>query len=67
MTMKQNEETKTPSEGVIIQATIDIWTENGKSEELDTEIRLRGKFAVSGQSRHEFYKRLGDLIDEYRI
>ena len=55
--------TRYPSKGVIIIMAVDVID----GEELDTYITLTGEFAVSGSQREEFVKKLGALIDEYRI
>lgn len=56
-----------PSENVKLNAVVELYRENGKVEELDTSIVLQGRFSVAGGSRREFYKKLGELINEYRI
>ena len=61
--MKTRTEVVDPSKNVTAILTIDI--DNGK--ELDTAVSLDGGFNICGETRHEFFEKLGKLIDEYRI
>lgn len=56
-------ENRCPTEGVSVHMTID----RIDGVDLDTAVSLRGKFAIAGYQREEFCKRLGELIDEFRI
>lgn len=51
------------SEGVVLDMTIDFID----GEDLDTVIDIKGSFCIAGNTRAEFIKILGGLIDEYRI
>ncbi len=59
----QFNEIEHPSDGVTMIMTID----KIDGEELDTAVSLDGGFAVAGSKRKEFAKKLGALIDEFRI
>ena len=61
---KTHTERRTPSTGVNVVMT--VYRYPGEPDG-DTTVVITGTFAVSGQSRDEFVKRLGELIDEYRI
>jgi len=63
MSDKVVKKTMHPSEGVTVNLAISVID----GEPLDTEVKLSGAFCVSGASHGEFIKKLGDLIDEYRI
>lgn len=67
MLLRQIPEKINISRGVNIHADVDVHLGDGGRQELDASIELVGHFAVSGQSRDEFYKKLAALIDEYRI
>ncbi|MCP3922741.1 MAG: hypothetical protein GY714_09175 [Desulfobacterales bacterium] len=56
-------ESKSPSEGV----KVDFRVDKIDGEDLDTEVELKGRFAIIGHERGEFLERLGNLIDEFRI
>jgi len=55
--------TEMPSDGVTVEMIIDIID----GEYLDTAINMNGEFTVAGVCRVEFLKKLGSLIEEYRI
>ncbi len=48
---------------VIAKMESDIY----EGEVLDTRISLDGEWWIAGSQRNDFCKKLGDLIDEYRI
>ena len=61
--IKKVEENRAISDNVNLKMTID----HIDGEKLDTEIVVQGTWWVAGGEREEFAKKLGDLIDEYRI
>ena len=52
-----------PCSGVSINMCVD----KIDGECLDTNVDMEGNFAVAGSKRVEFAKKLGELIEEYRI
>lgn len=52
-----------PSQDVKLDMTVELID----GEYLDTHVDLTGSFWVGGNKRAEFAKKLGNLIDGYRI
>lgn len=52
-----------PSENVNLELFID----KIDGENQDTRVIMTGEFTIAGESRDEFNKALGELIDKYRI
>lgn len=63
MTIKHINRTYIVSNDVEVEQTIEVID----GEHLDTHVKLSGAFAISGSQREEFLKKLGLLIDDYRI
>ncbi len=61
--MKQRNKSIAVSDNVMVDLTIDVFG----VEELDTRVVIDGEFWVGGSQYDEFCKKLGALIDEYRI
>ena len=55
--------TEHPSRGVKAQLSVEY--QNGIA--YDTAVKLEGEFCISGQDRQEFLRKLGELINQYRI
>ena len=60
---KKHRETHRPSRGVEVKMEI----EKIGGVDLDTFVEICGQFLVSGQQRHDFLKKLEELIEGYRI
>ena len=61
--MKTITQVEHPSENVKLSLECDVVD----GEKLDTSVSMMGQFAISWKCKDAFCKKLGDLIDEYRI
>jgi len=57
------DEMEYPSENVSVNMRVD----RIDGEYLDTEVDIKGRFSVAGSRRVEFIKKLGELVEEFRI
>lgn len=63
MSQKQITQSHIVSDGVNAELQIEVID----GIQMDTSVTLSGQFVVSGSSKDSFLKKLGELIDEYRI
>ena len=63
MNMSKHTETIHCSEDVTATLNVDVFD----GEKLDTSVSLNGVFCITWADKEDFFKKLGNLIDEYRI